>query len=305
MRSDLLQFTLSFSGELADEHRIDLYDVSQAIIGFQRSIALTTHLVLNQKIITQAPSLKGAEILAFPPTDGSWKINTVVVLTSLYGLGTLQNNSPLGHLVYSLYDYVVSESLGVHVDLNKSLGQLYEDAQKNKIQLPLIKQHQADSLIEKCNTAMHEIHRPIYMTGTAGKAEITATLNKHELSLETSFSMQTWEYIHETRTSDEAEPFIGRVSSYNSNTYKGRIYVEKFGRPVSFELGKNARDQRIVGLVTTSLKSNALRAHNDDEGRVYFTAYQRTSRSGQLKILLITNLSAPGVRKDVASPELI
>lgn len=291
MRSDLLQFTLSFTGELADEHRIDLYDVSQAIIGFQRSIALTTHLVLNQKIITQAPALKGAEILAFPPTDGSWKINSVVVLTAMYGLGTLENNSPLGHLVYSLYDYVVSESLGVHVDLNKSLGQLYEDAQKNKVKLPLIKQHQADSLIEKCNTAMHEIHRPIYMTGTAGKAEITATINRERLPLETSFSMQTWEYIHETRTSDEEEAFVGRVSSYNSNTYKGRIYVENFGRPVSFELSKNSRGQKIIELVTSSLQSNALRAYKKDEGRVYFKGYQRTSRSGQLKSLLIMSLS--------------
>jgi hypothetical protein len=291
MRSDLLQFTLSFTGELADEHRIDLYDVSQAIIGFQRSIALTTHLVLNQKIITQAPAVKGAEILAFPPTDGCWKLNSVVVLTALYGLGTLENNSPLGHLVYSLYDYVVSESLGVHVDLNKSLGQLYEEAQRNKVKLPLIKQHQADSLVEKCNTAMHEIHRPIYMTGTAGQAEITATINRERLPLETSFSMQTWEYIHETRTSDEEEAFVGRVSSYNSNTYKGRVYVEKFGRPVSFELSKNARGQKIVELVTSSLQSNALRAYKEDEGRVYFKGYQRTSRSGQLKSLLITDLS--------------
>ncbi|MBT9160855.1 MAG: hypothetical protein DDT27_01306 [Dehalococcoidia bacterium] len=291
MRSDLLQFTLSFTGELADEHRIDLYDVSQAIIGFQRSIALTTHLVLNQKIITQAPALKGAEILAFPPTDGSWKINSVVVLTAMYGLGTLENNSPLGHLVYSLYDYVVSESLGVRVDLNKSLGQLYEETQKNNVKLPLIKQHQADSLIEKCNTAMHEIHRPIYMTGTAGKAEITATINRERLPLETSFSMQTWEYIHETRTSDEEEAFVGRVSSYNSNTFKGRIYVEKFGRPVSFELSKNSRGQKIVQIVTSSLQSNALRAYKEDEGRVYFKGYQRTSRSGQLKSLLITDLS--------------
>lgn len=291
MRSDLLQFTLSFTGELADQHRIDLYDVSQAIIGFQRSIALTTHLVLNQKIITQAPALKGAEILALPPTDGSWKINSVVVLTALYSLGTLENNSPLGHLVYSLYDYVVSESLGVHVDLDKSLGQLYEEAQKNKVKLPVIKQHQADSLIEKCNTAMHEIHRPIYMTGTAGKAEIMATINREHLPLKTSFSIQTWEYIHETRTSDEEEYFVGRVSSYNSNTYKGRIYVEKFGRPVSFELSKNARSQKIIELVTSSLQSNALRAYQEDEGRVYFSGYQRTSRSGQLKSLLITNLS--------------
>jgi len=139
-------------------------------------------------------------------------------LQEAHGLGTLQNNSPLGHLVYSLYDYVVSESLGFHVDFNKSLGKLYEEAQKNKIKLPHIEEHQADSLIEKCNTAMHEIHRPIYMTGTAGKAEITATFNKHETPLETSFSMQTWEYIHETRTSDKEESFIGQVSSYNSNT---------------------------------------------------------------------------------------
>ena len=296
MRSDLLRFTLSFTGGLADEHRVDLHDVSKAIIGFPHSIALTTHLVLNQKIITQAPSLKGAEILAFPPTNGSWKINSIVVLTALYGLGTLQNNSPLGHLVYSLYDYVVSESLGVHVDLEKSLGQLYKEAQKNKIQLPNIKQHQADSLIEKCNTAMHEIHRPIYMTGTAANAEITATINSEHFPLETSFSMQSWEYIHETRTSDEEETFVGRVSSYNSNTYKGRIYVEKFGRPVSFELSKNARGQRIVELVTSSLKSNALRAYQE-EGSVYFTGYQRTSRSGQLKALLITNLSDKPIEK--------
>ena len=291
MRSDLLQFTLSFTGELADEHRIDLYDVSQAIIGFQRSIALTTHLVINQKIITQAPALKGAEILAFPPTDGSWKINSVVVLTALSGLGTLENNSPLGHLVYSLYDYVVSESLGVHVDLNKSLGQLYEEAQKNKVKLPAIKQHQADSLIEKCNTAMHEIHRPIYMTGTAGKAEISATINKKRLPLETSFGCKlgniSTRHVHLTKE----EAFAGRVSSYNSNTYKGRIYVEQFGRPVSFELNKNARGQKIVELITSSLQSNALRAYKEDEGRVYFRGYQRTSRSGQLKCLLITNLS--------------
>jgi hypothetical protein len=138
---------------------------------------------------------------------------------------------------------------------------------------------------------MHEIHRPIYMTGTAGKAEITATINKQHLPLETNFSIQTWEYIHETRTSDEEESFVGRVSSYNSNTFKGRLYVEKFGRPVSFELSKNSRGQKIVELVTSSLQSNALRAYTEDEGKVYFKGYQRTSRSGQLKSLLITDLS--------------
>lgn len=291
MRTDIVGFTLSFSGSLADEQRIEMYDVSQALIGFQRSIALTTHLVLNQEIITHAPALKGAEILALPPTEGSWKINTVVVLTGLYGLTTLENTSPLGHLVYSLYDYVVSESLGVHVDLNKSLGEIYEEAQKKKQSLPVIKQHQADSLVEKCNTAMHEIHRPIYKTGTAERADVTATVGRTKIPLRVPFTLQSWEYIHETRTSDEQEHFVGCVSSYNSNTFKGRVFVEKFGRPISFELAQDTRDKRTIELVTTSLQSNALRKYTEEKGMIYFLAYLRESRSGQLKSLLITQIS--------------
>jgi hypothetical protein len=176
MNEDILTLSISFTGGLANKHRLDLYDVSQALVGLQRSIALTTHLVLNGEIITQSPSLKGAEIHALPPEDGSWKMKVLVVLTSAYGLGTLQNNSPLGHLVFSLYDYVVSESLGVHVDLNKSLGVVYEEARKKQQELPVIQQHQADSLIEKCSTAMHEIHRPIYKSGSATQASISALI---------------------------------------------------------------------------------------------------------------------------------
>ncbi len=291
MNEDALSLTISYSGGLADENRVDLYDIAQAMVGFQRSIALTTHLVLNGEIITQAPFLKGATIHALPPMDGSWKMNTIVVLTGLYSLGTLQNNSPLGHLIFSLYDYVVAESLGVRVDLNKSLGALYEEAQKKKLELPEIKQHQADSLIEKCSTAIHEIHRPIYKTRTAKRADVSCTIGARSLPLQAAFTLDTWEYIHETRTSDAPQQFLGRVSSYNSNTFKGRIYVQELGHPVSFELSKESRSERVVELVTTSLQTNALRRYNAPEGKVYFSAFLRTSRTGRLKGLLITELS--------------
>ena len=36
-----ISFSLKYSGGEADDHHIDLYDVSQALIGFQRSLALT------------------------------------------------------------------------------------------------------------------------------------------------------------------------------------------------------------------------------------------------------------------------
>lgn len=77
-----IQFTLSYQGARSDSHEIDLYDVSQALIGLQRSLALTTHLILNKEIITQSPALKGAYIYALPPEEGSWKLTAAIVIAS-------------------------------------------------------------------------------------------------------------------------------------------------------------------------------------------------------------------------------
>jgi hypothetical protein len=103
----IANISLSYSGLLADRSEIDFYDVSQALVGFQLSLALTTHLILNDKIIVQAPSLKGAQILAFPTERGSWKFAAAIVTagTIAYQLGTAPRDTPLGHLVSSAYDY--------------------------------------------------------------------------------------------------------------------------------------------------------------------------------------------------------
>ncbi len=100
--SNILEVTLSYDGKNARNHEIDFYDVSQALIGFQRTLALTTHLILNNKIITQAPALKNAQILALPPEEGSWKITAGLALTGLYAVTTTPQNTVLGHLVFLL-----------------------------------------------------------------------------------------------------------------------------------------------------------------------------------------------------------
>lgn len=286
-------FTLEFTGAEADEHYIDMYDVSQALISFQRSLALTTHLVINDEIITQAPSLKGARIYSLPPEPGSWKTTAVVAAigAGIYQIGTLQNNSPLGHLVFSLYDYVVSESLGVHVDYNKSLGQLYKEAEKNKIKLPEIRESQADSLIEKCSTAIRELHRPIYKSESATLGRITGNISGRSLPIRTELNLETYEYIHETRVADQSEVIEGRITSYNANTYKGRIYVPQFGRPVSFELALDARSSRTADIITTSLRHTALKEFLERGSTVYAIALRNTSKTGRLKTLTFLRVS--------------
>lgn len=289
-----LEFTLSFEGNESEDHFIDFYDVAQALMGFQRSLALTTHLVLNNEIITQSPSLKGARIYAIPPEVGSWKMTAVISMmgVGVYNFGTLQNNSPLGHLVYSLYDYVVSESLGSHVDYNKSLGQLYEDAKKKKLEVKVVSQSQADSLVEKCATAIQEIHRPIYKTQTATTAQISGLIDGENRPLSTQFNLETFGFLNETRMDETPVRLAGKVSSYNSNTYKGRVYVAEYGRPVAFDLTNAAKGGAEVKLITASLAANALNDHNNEFSTLYFTAFRNTSISGVLKSLTISKVSA-------------
>ena len=117
----LINLTFSYSGEDAENHQLDFYDTAQALIGFERSLALTTHLVLNGKIITQAPSLRGAKIFVIPPAAGSWEIVAGIFTagtgTALYKLATAPRDTPLGHFVSSIYEYVIQRTPRIYSGL--------------------------------------------------------------------------------------------------------------------------------------------------------------------------------------------
>lgn len=285
-----LTVTLSFEGRDAENNLIDFYDVARALEGFQRSLALTSHLVINGEIITQAPALKGARIIAVPPEEGSWKF-TAIVIAGIYSLTTAPKDTPLGHLIHSVYDYAVSESLGFHVDYDKSLGELYEVSRAKGVQVPRVKEHQLDSLIEKCSTALEEMHRPIFKTGTASTATIQSQVGNERRPVGGALDLQTFEYIHEEFVSNQSDDIEGRVSSYNSNTFKGRIYTTKEGRPVPFELSEQCRSNNVVQLIVASLSANAVKNYNNKWSTVHCRVFRITSRSGHLKKYMIFAVS--------------
>lgn len=289
----MIEFTLSFEGADSDDHRIDFYDVAQALIGFQRSLAITTNLVLNGDVITQAPSLKGAEIFALPPEEGSWKITAGIVVTAattIYALGTAPKDTPLGHLVYSAYDYVVSETLGDHVNFEKPLYQQFEENCKNYLdgKVPL-KQSQLDSIVEKCEVALKDVHRPLAKTKSATVAKIVYGSGDDRSPLKTDFSFETYEYLNVTNLDDMISTYKGRVSSYNINTFKGRIYLHEFKRPIPFELAKEAKTYSNGNILAQSLLATLeTRFHGGD---VTITGFKQLSKNGHLKGILITDVT--------------
>lgn len=287
-----VQFELSYNGNDSSNHEIDLYDVSQALIGFQRSLAITTHLILNGTVITQAPSLKGAKIYAFPAEEGSWKITAGILVLGAYQVATAPSNTPIGHLVYSAYDYVISQSLGFHVDYNESLGQLYEEAEEKKIKLPEVREAQLDSVIEKCSIAITEIHRPIYKNKTAETARIFTNINNEKIPLTPVFSMESFQHIIEEFTEEEIINIEGFVSSYSANTFKGRIYILEQERSIPFLLSESIRGENVITNMVDSLRANALRNFDAKPYKVFCKVQKITTKTGHLKSYKIIAVSA-------------
>lgn len=286
-----IEFTLSFEGSAARANQIDFYDVSQALIGFQRSLALTTHLVINNQIITQAPSLKGARILATPPEEGSWKFTAVLTLiaTGTYQILTADKETVLGNLVTSAYDYVISESLGFHVDFNKTLGQQFEELHGNERRKDTQPESRFDSLIEKCETAIGQIHRPLVESQTADAAQLIARFHGTTLPIGKPLTPATYEYLEYSAKSDDTKRFKGKISSYNANTFKGRVYLPEENRLIPFILSELARNSYSISKITESLAVNALTRFKGDS-EITFNAYTFTSKTNRLKSLLIVQV---------------
>ena len=270
-----VSFTLTYDGGLTTQRLIDFYDVAQALAGFQRSLALTTNLVLNGTVITQAPALKGVQIFASPAQDGSWKI-VATILGGVFIASQAPQNSVLGHLLTSAYDYVISESLGFHVDFNKTLLEQYEETHKSKLDLKTQPQSKFDAVIEKCDVSIRNMHRPIAWSKTADSAGIACQADREHIPLAARLDSSTYEYM--TFTSEDKSPItvVGRVSSYNMNTFKGRIYTKQEWRPIPFELTESARNDSAVSLITRSLAVNAA-SRRAPGGDITCTAYRNVS----------------------------
>lgn len=279
----MVSVTLSYNGALADNNVIDMYDAARGLAGFHRSLALTTHLLLNGEIITQAPSLKGAEILSTTPEEGSWKV-TALVLAGIWGVATAPKDSVPGHLLFSAYDYVVQSTLGFHVDFDKSLGQSYEDKLKSK----KITVEKFDSLIEKTESSIADMHRPIVASRSATGAKISGHTEYYpSVPIGPELSTLTYEYISRSVLEPEEQGITGIVSSFNVNTFKGRIFVIDEMRPIPFELGVELRNRRAMSVITSSLHQNSRDAELQ-AGLITIRGRRLITSTGRLKAIVVT-----------------
>lgn len=280
-----LTFSLAYKGEEGAPRELDLYDFSIALIGFQRSLALTTHLVLTGKIIAQSTSLRGADIITFPPEDGSWK-TTAAVITENNDSGTAPSDTTVGHLIRSAYEYVVNKTLGFDPDFEKTLGRQYDELKRRGTQgLSVLKESDLVSLMGKCEVAIRDMHRPIYYSKTAVSGLVTSRVSGVDEPFANPLTFETYWHGIRVVPSKKRVMVVGRVSSYNTKTYNGKIYDPESDRLSSFGLEKSARKFGSTSLIIRSLAEQNKRffKRKTSDGLVACEAFKRISVAGQIK----------------------
>lgn len=280
-------YTIHYTGNLADKHELDFYDAAHALVGFQRSLALTAHLVANGEIITQAPSLKEAKIYSLPPEEGGWKTRAALIFGTMFGgMSVAPHDTVAGNIATSIYDYILSESVGAHIDYNKTIQQMIDSAKAQHPSAKLPTREKLDSLVEKCEVAITEMHRPIVKSETAASARILVREDGADHAFGPELSLETYDYIRFTSRSEIPSEEIARISGYDTNTFKGRAYLAKERRPIPFELSVEARSQKSIQIVTDNLAANAQGRYSE----IRFIAFRDLSRTGRLKKLHVVEV---------------
>lgn len=280
MQHDTLRLT--FHGEEADQHVADMYDVATAIMGFQRSLAITTHLVINNEVIIKAPSLKNARIYTKSIQKGSITIAAIVVgaAGAGYKIGTAPKDTPLGHAVRSTYDYIVRRCFGVPVDYEKTIYQQMEAM--GKIAPTEAK---LESVVEKCENPLLEMHRPIIFSQTVGYGELEVLASQPPVYL----TKASYGAIKESEEGKNLEDFEGVVSSYNSNTFKGRIYLLSERRPIPFEITQGSRGGAVLRNVSKSISYSIISRRQFNQ-TVLIRGYVSRGREGRIKSIRIVDV---------------
>lgn len=281
-------FEIRFTGGLADQNAIDLYDVSQAIEGFQRTLAITTHLVLNGEVITQAPSLKNAQILSVPFQEGSWRAAAIIVPAAAVVLSASDSSLP-GFLIKSVFTYVVQEATGVEIDYES--GTLQEQLEEHRtLNDKKLDRSRLDSVVEKCENSIKKMHRPIVKSKTANNAELNCEVNGRAKSSLAILNGSTFDYVSKTIKSELYDIVKVKVSSYNINTFMGRVFSDDFGnRTVPFTLMDSAKRGDQISKIIGSMSANAAEKRSD-LGYIYFECRKYESVTGRLKGLMVSNV---------------
>jgi hypothetical protein len=232
-------FSMTFHGDIAEEGRLDLYDLSISQYGLARNLAILGHFYQTGKVIAHAPK-STAQIFALPYEEGSFKSNVAagVVATMLTAPFTLFV-SHIWNKWIPAPDPQMQQVIELLQEQNELLREEQglppqktdaEGAAEHEVE-EFLKDHEEEELVIRSITAnsFRDMFRPIgksahYVSLTAGKTRSPiGAVDPAAVNL----------IVSETVDPD-SHTIEGVVNSFSRSSKTGIIFSQALGRGIQF-----------------------------------------------------------------------
>lgn len=135
------------------------------------------------------------------------------------------------------------------------------------------------------------MHRPVVKSRTANSALIKCQSGLSVPPFFPELNKNTYEYISFTQKSEVPKTLLARVTGYNLNTFKGRVYLPDLGsRTIPFTLSEESKSRKSIARLTSSMNDTAQNPEDEDYGWIYIRFVSNESSTGRIKSLYVLEI---------------
>lgn len=256
----LYTLKLIYRGGDADKNQLKLYDGANSIFGFSKVIQLAVHGFINNKIIKNAPAMKGAEIYILPARNGSFLETIKILITDpnfMMSVGT-------GVVGSALYDFLKTT-------IGKAVGKIFKPETSTVSKLIQKDEPFFDELANILEGPLVEAHRTIEKSGG------TVSLDRPKSTL-VVFNNETLNWVKTQKEDNIPIKRVGNVTRFNIISKNGRFYDTDEKRTIPF-----IPDGTLSHKATTLLSRSLDDANNQLSGLLEFKVIPVRSASDVIK----------------------
>lgn len=278
------KFKIRYTGGVADDNALSLYDGTTSIQGIGQSLQIATHAFLTGEVVSRATALNGAKFHLRPAKPGSFIFEVIAIIEAYPATTALGTAVSVSAPVYFDYIKTAFKRATGNQDAEPQTPHLHKIFTR-KEPPPLKKQPaDLDELAETLEGSLQRAHRPI---GTEdGVSEIEINSSRQNLL---TFDSSTKDWVNTQEEAIGLEVFTGNVTRFNALSRNGRAYIDQLECVVPFrpDGDYNVAD---LPLLTWSL-------HGSNAGlpkKIQLRARRVSSANGKVKRLLIAdNIRVP------------
>jgi len=259
-----LNFNIKFDDGESAFNGLNMYYGADALSGFAEALSITTNAIVNNKVVTQTPAVKGFKLDFKEAHEGSYVQKVCLRFTDAEAVRVINHLKPKGFI--ELLTFHLAAPLGLNPKIESNVAMRWLRSSMDD----------SEKLLDRLEGPLKKIHHPVYGQG------YKVVLYKNRTSM-LGFNEQTFDYLTGSSINEHVEVIEAAVSRFNARTFTGRIIEEEDSDSISFSPLK-------AGLVRPSRIKLANSLKDLTEGKftkVGLEVRRVLSRDGRTKHLIV------------------